>query len=205
MTPARRLTMAACLAGAAFLTPATAAETWDCSIAANGYLFPGAGDFLLGIGTADRGPLHLEARYNYEARDTASIFGGWNWSTGDTVKLALTPMLGIAAGDTDAILPGFELGLAWKRLDFYLESEIALDLHDRADNFVYAWSEFGWTPVDWLRVGFAGQRTRLVDTGLDIQRGILAQAIVGRFTFGADWFNPASDDEFVVAILGVEF
>lgn len=214
MTPARRLLAAALLASA--LLPRTVraadppdptppASAWEYSLTGNGYLFPGDGDFLLGVATADRGALHLEARYNYEDRDTASFWGGWTWSKGETVTFVVTPMLGVAAGDTDAILPGLELSLAWKQIDYYLESEIALDLHDRDDDFVYGWSELGWTPYEWLRVGLVGQRTRVYDTGLDVQRGVLAQGIAGRFTFGADWFNPASDDEFVVAILGVEF
>jgi hypothetical protein len=184
---------------------AAPAPEWAFSAVGNGYLLPDEEDFLLGIVTADRGPLHLETRYNYEDRRTASILAGWTFSGGDKVEWAVTPLLGAAGGDTDAILPAVELSLAWKQLDYYFEGEIAYDLHDSADNFIYGWSELGWTPVGWLRVGLVGQRTRVVDTGLDIQRGVMAQGIAGRFTFGADWFNPGSDDEFVVAILEVDF
>jgi len=147
----------------------------------------------------------VEARWNYEDRDTGSALLGWNFSGGEKVEWAVTPLLGAAAGDTDAVLGGVELSLGWKQLDYYVEAEAAYDLHDSSDNFVYGWSELGWTPLDWLRVGLVGQRTRVVDTGLDVQRGVLAQAMVGRFTFGADWFNPASDDEFVVAVFEVSF
>jgi len=187
--------------------PSTGATTpeWEYAVVGNGYLFPGEGDFLLGIGTADKGALHLEARWNYEDRDTGSVLAGWNFSGGETFEWAVTPLAGVAAGDTDAVLGGVELSLAWKQLDYYLEGEAAYDLHDSSDNFVYGWSELGWMPVDWLRVGLVGQRTRVVDTGLDVQRGLMAQGIVGRFTFGADWFNPGSDDEFVVAIFEVSF
>jgi hypothetical protein len=185
--------------------PGAAPQEWEYALVGNGYLFPGDGDFLLGIVTADRGPLHLEGRYNYEDRRTGSILAGWTFSGEPAVEWSVTPLLGAAAGDTDAVLGGVELGLAWKQLDFYLEGEVAFDLHDSADNFVYGWSEIGWTPVEWLRVGLVGQRTRVVDTGLDVQRGVLAQGIVGRFTFGADWFNPGSDDEFVVAVFEVTF
>jgi hypothetical protein len=192
-------------AAAAEEVAAAPAPEWTFSAVGNGYLFPGDGDFLLGVVTADHGPVHLETRYNYEDRHTASILAGWNFSGGEKLEWAVIPLFGVAAGDTDAILPGVEMSLAWKQLDYYLEGEIAYDLHDTADNFIYGWSELGWTPVDWLRVGLVGQRTRVYDTGLDIQRGVMAQGIVGRFIFGADWFNPASDDEFVVAVLGVDF
>jgi len=185
--------------------PAATTDAWEYSVTGNGYLFPGDGDFLLGIGTADRGAIHLEARFNYEDRDTGSVWGGWNFSGGRTVEWAVTPMFGVAAGDTDAVASGVEFSLAWKQLDYYFEGEALYDLHDTGDNFVYGWSELGWTPIDWLRVGLVGQRTRVYDTGLDIQRGVLAQAIVGRWAFGADWFNPGSDDAFTVLVLEVTF
>ncbi|HEV8201966.1 MAG TPA: hypothetical protein VGS03_18285 [Candidatus Polarisedimenticolia bacterium] len=186
-------------------SPETQEPSWETTLTGNGYLFPGEGDFLLGIAAAEHGPLHLEGRFNYEDRDTVSFFVGWNWSTGKTVELTVTPMLGAAAGDTDAVVPGLELSLAWKQLDYYLEGEVLFDLHDHADDFVYGWSELGWTPYDWLRVGFVGQRTRTYDTGLDIQRGLLFQGLAGGWSFGVDWFNPRSDDEFTVAVLEVTF
>ena len=185
--------------------PPATAPAWEFSAVANGYLLPDEDDFLLGIATADREQLHLEARYNYEDRHTTSVLAGWNFSGGEKVEWAVTPLLGVAGGDTDAILNGVEFSLAWKQLDYYLEGEAAFDLHDTDDNFVYGWSELGWSPYDWLRVGFVGQRTRVVDTGLDVQRGLMAQGIVGRISIGLDWFNPGSDDEFVVAVFEVAF
>lgn len=220
MTAARRWLAPACFAaalmpGGAFAagrpgtseTPpaASPAPAWEFAAVANGYLLPDEDDFLLGIVTADHEAFHLEARYNYEDRHTTSLLAGWTFSGGTSIEWAVTPLLGVAGGDTDAILSGVEFSLAWKQLDYYFEGEAAYDLHDTDDNFIYGWSELGWTPIEWLRVGFVGQRTRVVDTGLDVQRGILAQGILGRFTFGADWFNPGSDDEFVVAVLEVSF
>jgi hypothetical protein len=181
------------------------APQWNFSVAGNAYLFPGEGDFVLGIATADRGTLHLEARYNYEDQDTGSLWAGWNWSTGEKVELEITPMLGAVLGDTDGIAPGFELSLVWKRLDYYLESEILFDLNDSDDNFVYSWSELGVSPWDWLRAGLVGQRTRTYETGLDIQRGVFAQAVLGRVSLSLDWFNPASEDEFTVVLIDFEF
>lgn len=37
---------------------------------------------------ADRGPLHLEARYNYEGIDTGSVFAGWTFVVGGRRVLA---------------------------------------------------------------------------------------------------------------------
>jgi len=57
-------------------------------------LAPDDSNFLLVIATADRGALHLEARYNYEALDTGSLFAGWTFAGGDKLTYELTPMLG---------------------------------------------------------------------------------------------------------------
>ena len=189
-------------AGAA---PPAAARAWAFSVSGNQYLFPGEGDFFMGIATADRKSLHLETRYNYEDRNTWSFWGGWTWAAGTKVEFEITPMLGAVTGDTDGVAPGLEASLAWKRLDCYLESEVVFDAHHDEDSFVYAWSELALKPVDWLRVGLVGQRTRVVEDGLDIQRGLLAQATVGRWTLGVDWFNPLSDDAYTIVVATVDF
>jgi len=186
-----------------------APRDWAYSLLANAYIFPGDAedeeDFLLGVAAADRGALHLEARWNYEALDTGSLWAGWNWSTGETVELELTPMLGAVLGETDGVAPGLELSLAWRRLDYYLESEAVFDLDDRDESFVYGWSELAVSPVDWLRVGIVAQRTRVYQTERDVQRGVLAQFVLGVTTVGAYWFNPGEDDSFTVAVVQLDF
>ena len=44
-------------------------------ITASYYSFRNQDDFLLAVVRADRGQLHIEARYNYEAIDSGSLFG----------------------------------------------------------------------------------------------------------------------------------
>lgn len=202
---ARALALALASAPAFASEAPAAAREWAFSVAGNGYLLPGEDDLYLGVATADRRSLHLETRYNYEARNTWSFWGGWTWSTGAGVEFEITSMLGAVTGGTDGIAPGFETSLAWKRLDVYSEAEYIFDAHDRANDFTYAWSEVAVKPVDWLRVGVVGQRTRLVEDGLDVQRGFLAQAFVGRWTLGVDWFNPWGDEAFTVIVAAVDF
>ena len=85
IVPARPLRLAAALALAASLghaqTPQapeepeeeTAAEAWTYAASLYGYFIPG-GPYGQPTVTADRGWFHTEVRYNYEARDTASIW-----------------------------------------------------------------------------------------------------------------------------------
>jgi hypothetical protein len=54
-------------------------------------------------------------------------------------------------------VPGLEASVAWGRFDFYVEAEYVRDSSERTDSYFYAWSELGFRPVEWLRVGLSGQ------------------------------------------------
>src|SRR5206468_8520993 len=55
-------------------------------------------DFAVGVASLNRGSLHLEARYNYEAHDAGSAFAGWKFAGGDTVSFEVTPIVGALFG-----------------------------------------------------------------------------------------------------------
>jgi hypothetical protein len=165
----------------------------------------GGDNYTTGVAVADRGPLHLEFRYNYESVGARSAFVGWTWSGGEEVTWEVTPILGGAWGATKSFVPGFEASVGWKRLDFYIEAEYVNDNRERHDDYLYAWSEVGFTPVEWLRLGVVAQRTRAYGGDRDVQRGPFAQLILGRVTLGAFWFNPGSSDQVFVGSIGIKF
>ena len=103
--------------------PEAAGSAWSGSASLAAYNIPDDIDYLQPAVSADRGWLHLEARYNYEAQKTGSFWFGANVEMGETVTLALTPMFGVVTGDTDAVAPGLHLTFnAWK-LELYSEGE----------------------------------------------------------------------------------
>ena len=154
------------------------------------------------IGTADRGPLHLEARYSYEAVHARSAFVGWTFSGGKDLTWEITPLLGGVWGPLQAFVPGVEISLAYGRFDFYLEGEY---VDDGEEPYTYAWSELGFAAQDWLRIGLAAQRTRIFGEDREIQRGPFAQVSWNHFTLGGFWFNPGADDQIFVGSIGVAF
>ena len=111
-------------------------------------------------------------------------------------------MLGGAWGTTQAFVPAFEASVAWKQFDFYIEAEYVRDSHQRDDSYFYAWSELGVRPVEWLRVGIAGQRTTTYGNDREFQRGPFAQVTWGPVTIGGYWFNPGSTDQVFVGMIG---
>ena len=178
---------------------------WEFAISAYPTSVRGGENYTSAIATANHGPLHLEARYNYESIGARSAFVGWNFSGGEEVTWELTPLLGGAWGTTQAFVPGLEVSLAWKQLDFYSEAEYVRDSHDRTASYLYSWNELGFRPVEWLRFGVVGQRTRAYGNDLNIQRGPFAQLTWEHVTVGGYWFNPGSSEQVFVGLVSVTF
>ena len=179
--------------------------SWESALTAYPTVVRGGENYTSAIAVADRGPLHLEARYNYESIGARSAFVGWTFSGGEAITWELTPLLGGAWGTTQAFVPGLEASVAWKQLDIYIEAEYVRDIHARTDSYLYVWSEVGFRPVEWLRAGIAGQRTNIYGGGRDIQRGPFAQLTWNRVTIGGYWFNPRSSEQIFVGMIGVTF
>jgi len=184
---------------------AAAKPSWEFAITAYPTVVSGGENYTSAIAVADRGPLHLEARYNYESVGARSAFVGWTFAGGEDITWELTPLLGGAWGATQAFVPALEASVAWKQFDVYIEAEYVSDSHQRSDSYFYAWSELGFRPIEWLRLGIAGQRTTTYSNDRDIQRGPFAQVTWGPVTIGGYWFNPGSSSQVFVGMLGATF
>jgi len=182
----------------------TGGDGWSFSASAYAYFLPDADDFLVPIVTADRGRLHLEARYQYEAMDSGSVWAGANFSGGTKLEWEVTPILGLVFGDLDGIAPGYKGSLGWKSLQLYSEGEYVFDFAGSEGDFFYNWSELTVAPAEWVRLGIATQRTRAYESDRDLQRGLMAGFTFGAATATAYVMNP-DDDPTVIVSLAVEF
>ncbi|HXV76964.1 MAG TPA: hypothetical protein VD788_11675 [Candidatus Polarisedimenticolaceae bacterium] len=185
--------------------PRPTEQTWEIYASLYAYLGSPEPDYLQPTLAADRGALHLEARYNYEDLSTGSFWAGYNLSAGDSVALELTPMLGLVTGRTSGIAAGLAGAVSWRLVECFVEGEYVFDSDDSADSFFYAWSELTLRPVERLRAGLVGQRTRVYDSPRDVQRGILVGIAAGRAELTAHFFNPDDDDPLYVISLGIDF
>ena len=169
------------------------------------YAVPDQPNFGMAVGAVKIGALHVEGRYNYEARASASAFLGWTFSGGEDLAWSVTPLIGAVTGRLSGYIPGFEASVAYKTVDVYIEAEYVFDRHDADDNYAYAWSELGWKPVEWLRLGIVGQRTRVVANDRDLQRGLLLQVFAGPATLSAYAFNPGDASRYTILALALSF
>ncbi len=213
MRPAGRLALAALLLlpgaasaqEAAPATPGGEKTAWEINASVYGYFIPQDTDYGQPTVTADRGALHLEARYNYEGIDTGSAWVGWNFGFGDKLRLDATLMAGGVFGDTNGVAPGYELTLSWGPLELYSEGEYVIDVEDSSNNFLYNWAQLGYSPFEWLTAGFAAQRTRTYQTGLDVQRGPFLGFTYKNVSLTVYVFNADEQSPTVVSSLAVSF
>jgi hypothetical protein len=196
----------ALLLGSEALARTEASEkAWSFYASGYAYFVPEDDDYLQPTVTADRDRLHLEARYNYEGIDAASIWAGCNFRTGGKVTLEATLMAGGVFGDTEGVAPGYKVTLSWSKLTFYSEGEYVFDTNESTDSFFYAWSEVSWAPVEWFRFGLAGQRTKAYDSDRDVQGGVLAGFSAGRVDITAYVFDLDASSPITVVAIGVSF
>jgi hypothetical protein len=154
---------------------------------------------------ADRGVLHLEARYNYEDMDTGSVFAGRTFAWEGAVEFSLVPMVGAVFGRTDGVAPGLELDFIWKALEVYVEAEYVFDFDGADEGFFYMWSELTVSPVEWFAFGLVAQRTRAYETDVEVDRGLLVGFYVGSVSATVYLFNLDRDDPYVMVGVGVTF
>jgi hypothetical protein len=184
---------------------AAADPTWEIGLTAYPTFVRNGDNYTSAVATGDRGPLHLEARYNYESVGARSAFVGWTFSGGTETTWQLTPLLGGAWGTTQAFTPGFEAAVSHGRFELYIEAEYVHDSHESSNSYFYSWNQLGFQTAKWLQLGVVGQRTRAYGGDRDIQSGPFAELTFGPVTIGGYWFNPGSSDQVVVASIGAMF
>lgn len=200
--------IAAPVAGRADDGPRSVAEgrrdwAWAPSILL--YVLPGESGYLQPTLVADREGLHLEGRYNYEARETGSAWIGWNFSFGEKVRLGLVPMLGAVFGRMNGVAPGLLLTIDWGPVSLWSQGEYVVSFAGPSTSFFYVWSELGVTGPDWLRIGVVLQRSRAFQTATQVQGGPMAAVSAWKLTAAVYLFAPGHEDQFLVLSLGGTF
>lgn len=179
-------------------------KKWSVRADGNFYFF--TDDFIfLPVVAADKDHLHLELRYNYEDLNTLSTWVGYNFYGGNKLEYFITPILGAVVGNSNGIAPGLETTLTLGSFEFYSESEYFIDFQESENQFVYTWADLTYSPLDWLWTGISAQRTRLYETDLDIQRGIMLGGGFKNLELTGYWYNIGTVDNFLLFTLSANF
>ncbi len=162
------------------------------------YHFQGGDNIFLPVFRAEHKRLHLEARYNYEDLETFSGWVGYNLEGGEKITYAFTPMAGIARGLTNGFALGLEFSVTVGKFELYSESEYLWDQASTEYNYFYSWTDLTFSPRDWWWVGISGQRTRLYQTDLEYQRGVMLGAVAGNWEISGYYYNAGFGETFVL-------
>ena len=189
--------------------PAVADETaeseWECSLSTSTYLVQNGRDYVNPNLVADRGWLHLEARYNYEAIKTGSLWLGYNFSFGKKLAFEATPMFGGVFGDITGIAPGYTISISYQPIEFFTQGEYFFDAGNRSGNFFYTWSELSCAAVTWFRAGIVIDRTRALGSNFEIRRGPLVGFKYKKVDFTTYWLSPGSRDAAFIFTVALNF
>ena len=185
--------------------PPAQQDKWSTSLQTFFVDPPDDNGYLSGILAADKGQLHVEARWAYEDRDTASFFGGWTIPFEGDVHGAVRPMLGFAFGDSDGIIPAVMLDVGWKKLRFTTDAEYLIGTSSETQDFIYSWNELTWAFSDRFAAGLVAERTNAFDQALTIDRGFLLSAGLGPTRVTVYVFNPDLDNPYVSIAVGASF
>ena len=180
-------------------------RAWSYYASSYSYIVPDGGSYWQPTFTADRGRLHLEARYNYEALDTGSVWVGCKFSGGERLAWEITPMVAGVFGEVTGVAPGYKGSLTWRKLLFASEGEQVFDTGESSDSFSYTWSELTLAPVEWLRFGLAVQQTYAHETDSGSQGGPLVGFAYKSVDVSAYVFDVAEAKPTFVIAVGVRF
>jgi hypothetical protein len=178
---------------------------WAFSFTTSGYIVPDDQSYVSPDFSANRGWLHLEARYNDEALETGSLWAGYNFSAGKKLVLDVTPMVGSVFGNLNGVAPGYLITLTYKRVQLYSQGEYVFDTQSRGNSFFYNWNQITYSLLNWLEVGLVTQRTRVYHTSLDVQRGVLVGFSYKKLHFTTNVFNVGWTTPTEVLSLGIHF
>lgn len=183
----------------------TAEDERECSLSISTYLVQNGRDYANPNLVVDHGWLHLEARYNYEAIKTGSLWLGYNFSFGKELAFEATPMLGGVFGDITGIAPGYTISISYKPIEFFTQGEYFFDAGNRSGNFFYTWSELSYAPLTWFRAGIVIDRTKALGSNFEVRRGPLVGFKYKKVDFTTYWLSPGSRDATFIFSVALNF
>ena len=139
------------------------------------------------------GDWYFEARGNYEAINSASLYVGKTFEKKGTVSYSVTPMAGLVTGSFNGGSVGANVTLDYKNLSFSSQSQYTGSILNPLRNFTYSWSDLTYEVKGWVAAGASVQQTRSV-----IEKGILLTGIYKNWSIPLYVFNPASCKRYFV-------
>ena len=144
---------------------------------------------------------YAEARYNYEAVETFSLYLGKAFTGGNNLNYSFVPMLGGSVGKFKGISTGLNIDLEYDKFFFSSQAQYSMPTSQYCDYFWYSWSEVGYQSLKWLYAGLSVQHTHDRLTGNELQPGMMIGFVFNRFTIPVYTFDPFTNGRnFIIGV-----
>jgi hypothetical protein len=144
------------------------------------------------------GNWYIEARGNYEAIHSASIYFGKVFGKKGLISYSIIPIAGLVMGSFNGASVGANVALDYEKVSFASQSQYTFSIENRATNFTYSWSDLTYQLKGWVSAGISLQQTR----GL-FEKGILIRGVYKNLSMPLYVFNPATNDRYFVIGINV--
>ncbi len=145
---------------------------------------------------------YAEIRYNYEALNTISVFGGRSISGGRSFQFNCTPMLGFSFGGFSGISLAANAEGEWNNLYISSQSQYSIAIRAVNSDFFFNWSELCYSIAD--RYFFGGAIQYTLGNGIhELDPGLVAGVNFKNISIPFYIFRPFSAKGYY--ILGVNF
>ncbi|MEP7254509.1 MAG: hypothetical protein ABI666_01970 [Ferruginibacter sp.] len=145
--------------------------------------------------------LYTEMRYNYEDRNTASVYVGKNFSDEKTISYSVKPMLGIVFGKFNGGSIALNVDADYKKLYISMQTQYTISKDEVTENFFFNWTEIGYQPVKWFYTGLSTQLTKIYKRNPEAEYGILVAFSLKKITIPIYVFSPLSNNRnFIIGI-----
>lgn len=147
--------------------------------------------------------MYAELRYNYEDVKTFSVFGG-KVISGKNKAFSVIPMLGYSVGQFTGISVAAHAEAELNNFFLSSETQYSIGTKKGQSNFLFNWSEIGYTISPNLFAGLSFQYTLQDGTG-DPEPGLMAGLSFKNFSIPLYVFNPFKKDQYIVLGLNYEY
>jgi hypothetical protein len=152
------------------------------------------------VGFCTPGNWYYEARADYEAINSASLYFGKTFRKKGPLSYSITPIAGLVAGSFNGGSVGANVALDYRKLSFSSQAQYTFSIENRATNFTYSWSDLTYKIKRWMSAGFSVQQTRG-----QFEKGILIQGLYKNLRIPLYVFNPATSERYFVLGVNVEW
>jgi hypothetical protein len=143
---------------------------------------------------------YVEARANYEAINSASLYFGKPFKKKALISYSITPIAGFVMGAFTGGSVGANVEMDYKKISFSSQSQYSFSIENRTTNFTYSWSDLTYQLKECVSAGVSLQQTR----GL-FEKGILVRGVYKNLSIPLYVFNPTTNERYFVLGLNVEW